>query len=85
MDFSIIRYKIQISYVCNSNILAIPTALGAISVLPFRAHSLLVDLLGLRNLLTRTNRVCSHDVRAAMLEEQTKKRRPCWRSEIFFW
>ena len=22
---------------------------------------------------------------AAMLEEETKKRRPCWRTEIFFW
>ena len=30
-------------------------------------------------------RVCSHDVTTAMLEEQAKKRRPFWRSEIFFW
>ena len=69
MDYPIIRYKIHTSRICNSNILAITTTLGAISVLPFRTHSLLVDLLGLRNLLTRTNRVCSDDVTAAMLEE----------------
>ena len=30
-------------------------------------------------------RMCSHDVTAAMLEEKTKKRRPSWSSEIFFW
>ena len=35
--------------------------------------------------LVATYRVCSHDVTAAMLEEYTKKRRPCWRSEIIFW
>ena len=29
--------------------------------------------------------MCSHDVTAAMLEEQTKKRQPSWKSEIFFW
>ena len=29
--------------------------------------------------------VCSNDVTAAMLEEQTKKRQPSWRCEIFFW
>ena len=32
-----------------------------------------------------SDRVCSHDVTAAMLEKATKKRRPSWRSEIFFW
>ena len=38
----LLRYKIHILNTRNSNILAFTTALGAISVLPFRAHSLLV-------------------------------------------
>ena len=42
------------------------------------------DKIGFKAILI-CNRVCSHDVMATMLEESTRKRQPCLRSEIFFW